>query len=77
MWVEIIIFSIIVATVLFKINHPHIRWRCLIGMHNYRYSHEKHGMHIDKNSPNVIGTKRKIFKCACGHQKDAELKDYI
>jgi len=77
MWVEITIFSIIAAFVLFKINHPQFRWGCFIGKHEYHYSHERHGMHIDKNSPNVIGTKRRIFICSCGYQKAAEKQDYI
>ncbi len=71
------LLSIIVAICLFKINNPHFKWGCFIGKHDYHYSHEKHGMHIDKNSPNVIGTKRKIFICSCGYQKGAEKQDYI
>ncbi len=77
MWEWIITLSIIFGVVLFKITHPHVRWRCLIGVHEYHYSYERHGMHLCKDAHNVVGTKRRIYKCSCGFQKPAENKDYI
>ena len=73
----LIFIGVIIATVLFKINHPEVKWGCLIGVHSYHYSHEKHGMYIDTKSNNVIGTKRKIYTCGCGKQKPVSNVDWI
>ena len=69
--------GIAVGVLLFKINHPEFKWGCLIGLHEYRYSHQKNGMHIDTKSNRVIGTKRRVYTCDCGHQKAANPNDWI
>lgn len=75
--IELIIFAVIAAIILFKINHPHITWRCMFGIHKYIYSHEVHGMHFDNKSNRIIGTKRRLYTCSCGKHKLAESKDWI
>lgn len=74
---ESIIFGIIATIILFKINHPHITWGCMFGIHKYYYSNEKHGMHIVKDTNCIRGTQRKVYKCTCGKEKHAEDKDWI
>ena len=75
--VEVIIVSSILALVLFKINHPEVRWGCLVGKHKYSYLGSKSGMHYNKDTKQVTGTMRRLYQCSCGKDKPAESKDWI
>ena len=76
LWVVILILVIfILGYIKTVLNIP---WSCIFGKHKYVYAYEKHGMYSQNHGKEVIGTRRKIYQCACcGKEKPAEEKDWI
>lgn len=58
-----------------KANNPNLTTKCILGLHNYYYSHEKCGMYFDNDQ--LVGTRRKVYMCRCGKEKSAEEGDWI
>ena len=75
--INIAIIVFVIGVIIFKVTHPQHTWMCVFGLHQYGYSHEKHGMYLDKNEKSVTGTQRKIYMCRCGKVKPVEKKDWI
>ena len=55
-----------------------INWRCLLGIHQFVYVGERHGMTRTKDGKGVVGSKRKMYKCCnCCKDKPTKKTDYI
>jgi hypothetical protein len=54
-----------------------IKWKCLVGRHQYQYIGRKSGMTWNPGHRGVTGTMRNMYQCSvCGKNKPIESHDY-